>query len=57
MILALVAEGRTNTEIAAILHIASSTVKRHLSSAMWKLEARNRQEAVERSRGLELTSS
>jgi DNA-binding NarL/FixJ family response regulator len=57
MILGLVAEGRTNTEIAAILLIAPSTVKRHLSSAMWKLEARNRQEAVERSRGLELTSS
>ena len=46
MVLAQIAEGRTNTEIAASLHLAHSTVKRYVSSIMWKLEAHTRREAV-----------
>jgi DNA-binding NarL/FixJ family response regulator len=43
-VLATVARGRTNAEIAEELHISLSTVKAHLSSLMTKLEARNRVE-------------
>ena len=38
------ARGRTNSEIAADLHISLSTVKTHLTSLMSKLGARNRVE-------------
>ncbi|MFD8562538.1 response regulator [Streptosporangium canum] len=43
-ILATVARGRTNNEIADELHISLSTVKSHLASLMAKLGARNRVE-------------
>lgn len=43
-VLARVARGRTNTEIAAGLHISLSTVKTHIASLMLKLGARNRVE-------------
>lgn len=43
-VLANVARGRTNTEIAAELHISLSTVKTHIASLMLKLGARNRVE-------------
>ncbi|GAB1821643.1 response regulator [Herbidospora sp. RD11066] len=43
-ILATVARGRTNTEIADELHISVSTVKTHIASLMAKLGARNRVE-------------
>jgi DNA-binding NarL/FixJ family response regulator len=43
-VLATVARGLTNTEIAETLHISLSTVKAHLSSLMTKLGARNRVE-------------
>jgi DNA-binding NarL/FixJ family response regulator len=43
-ILATVARGRTNSEIAAELHISLSTVKTHIASLMAKLGARNRVE-------------
>jgi DNA-binding NarL/FixJ family response regulator len=43
-ILATVARGRTNSEIAADLHISLSTVKTHIASLMAKLGARNRVE-------------
>ncbi|MFC6286770.1 response regulator [Nocardioides sp. GCM10027113] len=43
-VLATVARGRTNAEIAADLHISLSTVKTHLASLMAKLGARNRVE-------------
>lgn len=39
-----VAQGRTNAEIAAELHISASTVKTHLASLMRKVGARNRVE-------------
>jgi DNA-binding NarL/FixJ family response regulator len=43
-VLAAVAAGRTNTEIAAELYITLSTVKTHVTSLMTKLGARNRVE-------------
>jgi DNA-binding NarL/FixJ family response regulator len=45
-VLMTVAHGRTNSEIAAELHISISTVKTHLASVMTKLGARNRVEIV-----------
>jgi DNA-binding NarL/FixJ family response regulator len=43
-VLAAVAHGRTNSEIAEECHIALSTVKTHVTSLMAKLGARNRVE-------------
>lgn len=43
-VLAAVARGRTNAEIAAELHISLSTVKSHVARLMDKLGARNRVE-------------
>ncbi|SED89779.1 response regulator [Ruania alba] len=55
-VLAAVARGLGNTEIARELHISLSTVKTHLGSLMTKLDARNRVElaiwAAERARSL-----
>jgi len=45
-VLALISEGLTNSEIAESLHLARSTVKRYVSSMMWKLEVHSRREAV-----------
>ncbi len=44
--LATVARGLANTEIAAELHISLSTVKTHLASLMAKIGARNRVEVA-----------
>ena len=43
-VLALVARGRTNGEIAAELFVTVSTVKSHVAAVMTKLSARNRVE-------------
>lgn len=43
-VLALVARGRTNAEIAGELYVGLSTVKTHVASLMTKLGARNRVE-------------
>lgn len=43
-VLATVARGLTNAEIADELHVSLSTVKTHLASLMQKLDARNRVE-------------
>ncbi|PFG43450.1 LuxR family two component transcriptional regulator [Isoptericola jiangsuensis] len=43
-VLALVARGRTNAEIAADLYVGLSTVKTHVASLMTKIGARNRVE-------------
>lgn len=43
-VLALVAQGRTNAEIASELYLGLSTVKTHVASLMTKLGARNRVE-------------
>ncbi|WP_019929775.1 response regulator transcription factor [Nocardia sp. BMG111209] len=45
-VLAAVARGRTNSEIATELHISLSTVKTHIASLMAKLGVRNRVELV-----------
>lgn len=45
-VLASVAKGHTNAEIADELHISLSTVKSHIASLMTKLGARNRVEIV-----------
>jgi DNA-binding NarL/FixJ family response regulator len=53
-VLALVASGATNREIAATVHLSHHTVKEHLSSLYRKLGACNRTDAVQRAqrRGL-----
>ena len=56
-ILALLAAGRSNREIARDLFIAEGTVKAHLHQLFGKLMARNRTEAVARARELDLLST
>jgi len=45
-VLRLVAEGRTNKEIAALLYITENTVKNHLRNILEKLHLRNRVQAA-----------
>lgn len=45
-VLRLVADGRTNAEIASCLFLSESTIKSHLSSAFAKLGVRSRKEAA-----------
>jgi two-component system response regulator DesR len=49
-----VADGATNREIAAALHLSPHTVKEHTSALYRKLEVRNRAEAVQRAQRLGL---
>lgn len=49
-ILVLVAEGKTNAEIARLLWVAPSTVKKHLENVYAKLEVPSRAAAVARAR-------
>jgi DNA-binding CsgD family transcriptional regulator len=53
-VLALLASGRTNAEIAKDLFVALGTVKSHLNNIYRKLEATNRAEAVTRARKINL---
>ena len=53
-VLALLASGRTNAEIACDLFVAVGTVKSHTGNIYRKLGAKNRAEALARSRELEL---
>lgn len=53
-VLALIAGGASNKEIAANLSVTVATVKSHLVHVYAKLEARNRQEALSRAVGLGL---
>jgi two-component system response regulator DesR len=54
-VLALIASGATNKEIAGRLYLSPHTVKEHTSSLYRKLGARNRAEAVQRAERLGLT--
>ncbi|HLT96984.1 MAG TPA: response regulator transcription factor [Acidimicrobiia bacterium] len=49
-VLRLVGEGLPNSEISERLHLATGTVRNYLSSAIVKLDARNRMEAYTRAR-------
>jgi DNA-binding NarL/FixJ family response regulator len=53
-VLALLASGATNREIATSLSVTTATVKSHLVHVYAKLEVRNRQEALSRAVGLGL---
>jgi two-component system response regulator DesR len=53
-VLGLIADGSTNREIAARLHLSAYTVKEHTSALYRKLEVRNRAEAVRRAERLGL---
>jgi DNA-binding NarL/FixJ family response regulator len=51
-VLALLAEGRSNAEIAATLVRSTKTVAHHVSSVLAKLEVQNRTEAVRKATDL-----
>ena len=53
-VLALIAQGATNREIAAELHLSPYTVKEYASALYRKLDVRNRLEAVQRAEKLGL---
>jgi LuxR family maltose regulon positive regulatory protein len=53
-VLRLIAEGRTNREIADLLIVSLNTVKKHSSSIYSKLGVHNRTEAVARARQIDL---
>lgn len=53
-ILAMLATGKSNTDIAQIMVISPHTVKKHTSNIYSKLEVNNRFEAVEKARSLGL---
>ncbi len=52
-VLALVAEGRSNTEIARTLGVNIKTVQNHVSHVLAKLQVRDRTQAALRIRGLQ----
>lgn len=53
-VLALLASGRTNSEIASSLFVSVGTIKSHTGNIYRKLEAKNRAEALARARELGL---
>ncbi|MEA3036373.1 MAG: hypothetical protein QOH04_2145 [Sphingomonadales bacterium] len=53
-VLEALADGRSNKEIASLLHISPHTVKTHVARLHEKLEARRRTEAIARARALGL---
>jgi DNA-binding NarL/FixJ family response regulator len=55
-VLSLMADGKTNPEIGAALHLSRHTVKEHSSAVYRKLGVRNRTEAVQRAQRLGLVS-
>lgn len=50
----LLAEGRSNREIARSLFLAEGTIKNHVSTVLTKLDARDRTQAALRARALDL---
>lgn len=53
-VIGLLADGRSNREIAAALFLAEGTVKNHVTNVLAKLEARDRTQAALRARALGL---
>ncbi|MGY1735571.1 MULTISPECIES: response regulator [unclassified Geodermatophilus] len=53
-VLRLLAEGRSNREIARALYLAEGTVKNHVTNVLGKLGARDRTQAALRARALDL---
>ncbi|SDO61883.1 response regulator transcription factor [Geodermatophilus sp. DSM 45219] len=53
-VLRLLADGRTNREIATALFLAEGTVKNHVTNVLGKLGARDRTQAALRARALDL---
>jgi LuxR family transcriptional regulator, maltose regulon positive regulatory protein len=53
-VLALIAAGESNREIAVKLFVSTSTVKTHVNNLFRKLEARSRTQALARARELDL---
>ncbi|MGA8247143.1 MAG: response regulator transcription factor [Nocardioides sp.] len=51
-VLALIADGRSNTEIARALDLSLKTVQNHVSHVLAKLQVRDRTQAALRARGL-----
>ncbi len=51
-VLALIADGRTNAEIARELDLSLKTVQNHVSNVLTKLQVRDRTQAALRARGL-----
>jgi DNA-binding NarL/FixJ family response regulator len=49
-VLALIARGHSNTEIAARLHISGKTVRNHITNVFAKLDVADRSEAIARAR-------
>ena len=50
--LALIADGRSNTEIARELGVSLKTVQNHVSHVLTKMQVRDRTQAALRMRGL-----
>ena len=55
-VLALLAEGHSNKQIARLLGISPNTVKTHVASLLAKLESTRRTQAISKARELEIIS-
>jgi DNA-binding NarL/FixJ family response regulator len=51
-VLALIADGRSNSEIASELHLSLKTVQNHVSRVLAKMQVRDRTQAAFKARGL-----